>query len=137
MKEYLTNNWEGLIIYLTRQPIRKVKTSRSGELKQIYISKAAYLTRTGRLYLFFKFRIETISRPTVRIIMNSSYVLISISPFRKTRNGCAAALSAAQNIGYHILSKNSSTNMQINNMHPQGDKWLIQRSEALDGEATR
>ena len=27
--------------------------------------------------------------------MNSSYVLISTTPFRKTRNGCTAALPAA------------------------------------------
>ena len=50
---------------------------------------------TERLYLFSMFRIATIRRPMVRITMNSSYVLISISPFRKTRNGKAAALPAA------------------------------------------
>ncbi len=64
-------------------------------LKKQTLSRAAYLTRTERLYLFFIFRIATISRATVKITMNSSYVLISTTPFRKTRNGCTAALSAA------------------------------------------
>ena len=82
-----------LIICLTRQPIRKVKSSRSGDIT--YLSRAAYLTRTERLYLFFRFRTATISSATVKITMNSSYVLISTTPFRKTRNGCTAALPAA------------------------------------------
>ena len=60
------------------------------------LSRAAYLTRTERLYLFFRFRIATIKRPTVMITMNSSYVLISVPPFRKTRNGSIAALPAAR-----------------------------------------
>ena len=45
--------------------------------------------------MFFIFRIATISSAMVKMTMNSSYVLISIPPFRKTRNGYIAALSAA------------------------------------------
>ena len=92
--------WDGLgIICLTRQPIRKVKSSRSGDIT--YLSRAAYLTRTERLYLFFRFRIATISSATVKITMNSSYVLISTTPFRKTRNGMAARPSSCP--GKHIM----------------------------------
>ena len=65
----------------------------SGENK--HLSRAAYLARTERLYLFFIFRMETIKIATVNIIIISSYVLISIPPFRKTRIRSIAALSAA------------------------------------------
>lgn len=79
-------------MYLARQPIRKVKSSRTGEYKQL--SRAAYLVRTERLYLFFMLRMETINIASVKIIIISSYVPISISPFRKTQNESIAALSA-------------------------------------------
>jgi len=92
--------WDGLgIICLTRQPIRKVKSSRSGDIT--YLSRAAYLTRTERLYLFFRFRIATISSATVKITMNSSYVLISTTPFRKTRNGVHSRPIGC--LGKHII----------------------------------
>ena len=92
--------WDGLgIICLTRQPIRKVKSSRSGDIA--YLSRAAYLTRTERLYLFFRFRIATISSATVKITMNSSYVLISTTPFRKTRNGVHSRPIGC--LGKHII----------------------------------
>ena len=87
------------IICLTRQPIRKVKSSRSGDIT--YLSRAAYLTRTERLYLFFRFRIATISSATVKITMNSSYVLISTTPFRKTRNGVHSRPIGC--LGKHII----------------------------------
>ena len=45
-------------------------------------------------FLFFRFRIATIRRPVVSIIMNSSYVLISFPPSARLGTG-GAALSAA------------------------------------------
>jgi len=68
------------IIYLARQPegswylpipVKLIKRN----------SRPLYFSRVqGGYFLFFTFRIATIKRPTVKIIINSSYVLISIPP---------------------------------------------------------
>ena len=71
------------IIYLVRQPARKVKASCPGE-NQI-LSKAAFPTReSGRLYLFFVFTTDTINAANAIITISASYVLISI-PLSKVK----------------------------------------------------
>ena len=77
------------IIYLTRQP-KGTETSRPGKIS-VYISKLPILPKIRAAYLFFRLRIATMSNATVKITMNSSYVLISISPFRQDSDREAAA----------------------------------------------
>ena len=76
------------IIYLTGQPEDRLSLSVPANYNAMW---AAYsLPESRAAYLFFKFRIATIKRPIVSITINSSYVLMSTTPFRRTRNEMAA-----------------------------------------------
>jgi hypothetical protein len=78
---------------LTRQPVREVRAPCSGEYA---ISEPPTRARDRAVYLFFRFRIDTINKPMVSMIINSSYEVISITPFCKTQNREIAARPAAQ-----------------------------------------
>ena len=81
------------IICLTRQPIRKVKSSRSGENKQL--SKAAYPVKDKAALLIFHVQDCNNQKTSGQDYHKFFICTHKHSPFRKTRNGCIAALSAA------------------------------------------
>ena len=90
------------ILYLTRQPVREVNAPRPGEILSC-VSRLLYQSQGG--LLIFWFRIAIISNATFKIIINSSYVLISNPLLSRLRTGTAAALLAAQvNILYFLYA---------------------------------
>ena len=67
---------------LNKTADRQVQATRSGENIKLRNSRLFFTREQGGYFLWVKFRIDTSKLHAVKIIMNSSYVLISIPPVK-------------------------------------------------------
>jgi hypothetical protein len=78
---------------LIKTASREVKAPRPGKISEEIV--AYFSKEQGGYFLFLIFKIATIRLATASIIINSSYVVISILPFQDSGRGTTAALLAA------------------------------------------
>lgn len=88
-----TNSMILIIIYLSRKSARWIKPIRTGEV--LTNSRPLLVRCQDGYFLWVYVRRATMNSPVFMMIINSSYVLISTTPFRKARNGWLGRLPAS------------------------------------------